>query len=636
MKTLVMMLLTTTTMMAYAQKNGNTALPDYSDKNRSEVPTEYTWKLEDIYAKQEDWYADKQKLSALSEQIGPLAKEWTSSPQKMLALLELNTSIGLLSSKLGAYTNHNYNSDMSNSVYQNMSGELKPLSTAISSKFAFFSEDVLALGKQKFDEYCMAEPKLKEYRFMIDKILRKAAHILPKDQQKIVSMTRMFGSVGEDASQMLNDVEIPPADLVLANGDKVALTLSNYLKHRASANMQDRKNAFQTYWSNKGKYNNTFAVLFDGGAKRRWFIAHVYNYKSCLEAKLYDENIPADVYLNLIKYVRENLKPMHDYIQLKKQILKLDTFYFYDLYASAVASVDKIYPYADAKDMVYHSVKALGDEYLQNLKLSLDNRWIDVYPNKGKESGAYSSGLYGVHPFVKMNYQGRYNDVATLAHELGHAMHSYLSAQNQPYNYARYSTFIAEIASTFNENMLLDYVLKNETDDLFKLYILDKYIDDIRGTLYQQTFFAEFELNFHRRIEEGKPLTADWLNQEYLRLCRFYYGHDNNICQVPDVMQYGWGSVPHFFMNYYVFQYSTGIIASLALSQKVLNGDKTATANYLTLLKSGGNDFPINQLDKTGVKMTTEEPYQQAFQRFTELVKQMEVLVKKLQKEGKL
>jgi len=307
-----------------------------------------------------------------------------------------------------------------------------------------------------------------------------------------------------------------------------------------------------------------------------------------------------------------------------------------DIYASAVKSINKTYTYDEAVNLVLEAVKPLGDEYVSALKNGFNSGWVDIYPNKDKQTGAYSEGVYGVHPFVKMNYDGKYDAVSTLAHELGHSMHSYLSNKTQPFTIAQYPIFLAEIASTFNENLLMDYMLKNEKDDLFKLYILDSYLDQVRGTIYRQTLFAEFELAMHQRVEEGKTLTPDWLNSKYLDLTREYYGDDKGVVEVGDYIQNEWSYIPHFYMNYYVFQYSTGMISSMALSKNVLDNVPDAKEKYLGMLKAGGSDFPLEILKRAGVDLTQETVYKDAFKRFDDLLNEMEKLVVKLKSEGKL
>jgi oligoendopeptidase F len=611
-------------------------IPDYSLTDRKDIPVDYTWKIEDIYPSMEAWKTDKEAAVELISKIDETAAGWTSSSSKMLALLDLLNEINLKSSKLFSFASHQANTDMSNTQYQSMQGELQSIFVQMSSKLSFLNPDIIALGYEKFGEYVTTEPKLEIYRFMAEDIFRSKDHILPEDQQKIASLTGLFSGSTNRAANMLNDMELPSAEVTLSTGQKVILNYANYMKYRASKITADRRMVMNEFWKNQKKFENTLAILQDGAIKQHLFSSKIGKYPDCLSAKLFGDNIPKEVYLQLIKSVKENLSPMHRYLKLKKELLGLDKYLYEDIYASAVPSVEKVFTFDEAEQTVLEIMKPMGNEYQDALKLSFDNRWIDIYPNKGKQSGAYSGGIYGVHPFVKINYDGSYNAISTLAHEIGHAMHSYFSNKYQPLPLSGYTIFLAEIASTFNENMLMDYLLKNDNDDMFKLFVLDSYLDQVRGTLYRQTLFAEFELAMHERVESGQTLTADWLNNKYLELTREYYGHDEGVCEVGDYIQNEWSRIPHFYMNYYVFQYSTGIIASMALSDYVLNNPAEYRDKYLTMLKSGGNDYPMEILKKAGVDMTQPEPYSAAFNRFDRMVSEMEKIVSKLKEQKKL
>ena len=605
-------------------------IPDYSLTDRKEIPVEFTWKIEDLYPNEDAWRADKDVVVGLIARIDDLQKNWTASSANMITLLDLISEINIKSGVLSAYSSHQGATDIGDVRFQKMEGELQSIFINFGAKLSFINPDVLAMGKEKFEQYLKEEPKLKPYSFMIEDILRNKDHILPEDQQKIVSMTGLFSSVPSKTANMLNDMEIPPAEVTLQNGTKVALNYANYVKYRGDKNAADRSLVMREFWKHQKTYENTFAILQDGSVKSHFFGAKVKKFDNCLDAKLFGDNIQREVYTNLVKSVKENLNPLHRFLKLKQKLLKLDKYRYEDVYASAVPSVEKLYTFAESEKIIKESLKPLGKEYLDMLDVAYSSRWMDIYPNKNKESGAYSSGVFGVHPYVKLNYNGEYDAVSTATHELGHAMHSYFSNKYQPYPTADYTTFLAEIASTFNENMLMEYLLKSETDDTFKLYILDKYLDQVRGTLYRQTLFADFELAMHEKVEEGKSLTADWLNEKYLSLTREYYGHDKGVCQVDDYIQTEWSKIPHFFYNFYVFQYSTGIISSMALAEMVSNGTEKERDAYLGMLKSGGKDYPINILKEAGVDMTTKGPYEKAFKRFDNLVTEMEKIMTRL------
>lgn len=611
-------------------------IPDYSTTPRKDIPVEYTWKIEDLYATQEDWKADKEALVMMISDIDAKSKGWTDSPDKMLEMYEFSGALYLKGARLFAYASNSSNMELSNPVFQVMKGELQSIYVQAGSKMSFMREDILKMDEKVLQEYFKIQPKLENYRKSIEDIIRAKDHILPQDQEKVISQIGLFSGTPSQASGFLRDVDMPAPEIVLSDGTKIILNTANYSKFRASKNPQDRTLVMKTFWGNYKKYENTLASLLDGAMKQHLFNAKVRKYKDCLEARLFGDNIDVNVYHSLIRNMHENLGTMHRFMKLKKELLGLDKMRYEDIYASAVKSVDKTYTYDEAVNLVMESVKPLGEEYVTALRNGFNSRWVDIYPNKDKQSGAYSYGVYGVHPFVKMNYDGKYDAVATLAHELGHSMHSYFSSKTQTYVNSGYPTFLAEIASTFNENLLMDYMLKNEKDDMFKLYILDNYLDGIRGTIYRQTLFAEFELAMHRRVEEGKTLTPDWLNKKYLDLTREYYGHDLGVMEVDDYIQNEWSYIPHFYMNFYVFQYSTGMISSMALSKNVLDNIPGAREKYLELLKAGGSDYPMEILKKAGVDLTQESVYKDAFKRFDELLNEMEKIVAKLKTEGKL
>lgn len=605
-------------------------IPDYSMTERKDIPIEYTWKIDDLYPNYEAWNSDKIAVVDLISKVDDMQKNWTASSSNMFSLLDLISNINMKSGVLYGYASHQSATDIGDVKFQKMEGELQSIFVNFNAKLSFINPDVLALGKDKFEQYIKEEPRLKVYSFMIEDILRSKDHILPEDQQKIVSMTGLFTGVPSKTANMLNDMEIPPVEVTLQNGTKVSLNYANYVKYRADKNAADRSLVMREFWKHQKKFENTFAILHDGSVKSHLFGAKVRKYDNCLDAKLFGDNIPREVYTNLVKSVKDNLNPLHRYLKLKQKLLKIEKYRYEDIYASAVPSVDKLYTFTESEKMIKESMNPLGKEYLDVLDLAYSSRWMDIYPNKNKESGAYSGGVYGVHPFIKLNYNGEYDAVSTATHELGHALHSYFSNKYQPYQTSDYTIFLAEIASTFNENMLMEYLLKNEKDDTFKLYIIDKYLDQVRGTLYRQTLFADFELAMHEKVEEGKSLTADWLNEKYLSLTREYYGHDKGVCQVDDYIQIEWSKIPHFFYNFYVFQYSTGIISSMALAEMVLNGSEKERDAYLGMLKSGGKDYPINILKEAGVDMTTKEPYEKAFKRFDYLVSEMEKIMARL------
>lgn len=611
-------------------------IPDYSKTKRSDIPVEFTWKNEDIYSSVEEWKKDKEKVTSLINKIDEKRETWNKTSKNLLEFYQYIEEISKISAKLASYVANLSDVDLGNSTYKTMMGEIQPLFVELGSKLAFMNEDILKMNSETLDKFYAEEPKLQNYKFQIDAILRTKAHILPEEQEQLVSLTSLFSGVPADAAGTLNNVEIPAPEITLSTGEKITLNATTYQARRSEKNPEDRMLVAKTYWENRSKYVKTLASLFNGSVKADLFYAKAYKYNSCLESTLDANNIDTSVYMQLIRTIKGNLSPMFRIAKIKKELLGLDKFRYEDFFASAVKKIDRSYSFDEAKELVIKSLQPLGTDYVNVIKTAFTNRWIDVYPNLDKQYGAYSRGVYGIHPFVKMNFTGKFDDVSTINHELGHSMHSYLSERNQTYNNFQYPIFLAEIASTFNENLLVEYMLKNEKDDLFKLYLLDGYLDRIRSTIYRQTMFAEFELAMHKRVESGNSLTADWLNKKYLQLAREYYGHDKGIVEVGEHYKNEWSGVPHFFRNFYVYQYATGMIASLALSNHVLNGGDKELQNYLSFLKSGGSNYPLEILKKAGVDMTTPKPFDDAVVMINKLVDEMEGLIKKLKAEGKL
>lgn len=611
-------------------------VPDYSAKSRSEVPVGYTWRIEDLYPTLDAWKADQAKVRSLMGQLDERERNWTATSTRFRSLYQLADSVNLIGGRLYAYASHQSNVDMGNPLYRSMQGELQSMFAEFGARMAFRNDDILKMDEKKLKGFFADDPAMARYRFRVNEVLRARDHVLPKDQQSIVTMSGLFSGATQEAADVLNNVELPPATITLSDGKPLTLSVAAYMRNRGSANRADRSLVMHAFWENHKKFENTLASMLDGGIKSHLFAARTGHYASCLHARLFDDNIDTTVYTQLIATVRSNLGPLHRLLRLRQRLLGLDTLKYDDIYASAVRSVDKQYSYAEAEQIVKECTAPLGPEYAAGLGHAFADRWVDIYPNKGKQLGAYSGGVYGSHPFVKMNFNGDYEDVSTLAHELGHAMHSYLANGTQDFGNSSYPTFLAEIASTFNENLLIEYMLKHETDDLVKLSILDAYLDQVRGTIFRQALFAEFELAMHRRVEEGKTLTADWLTDQYIALTRAYYGHDAGVMRVDDFIGNEWSYVPHFYMNFYVFQYSTGMIASLALSDMVLHGGKKELDRYLTMLRSGGSDSPLVLLKNAGVDMSSAAPGQAALKRFDSLVSEMEKIVDRLKAQGRI
>lgn len=604
--------------------------PDYSRTPRAQVPVEFTWNVNDLFKDEAAWRAEFDAVKQRAETLDALAKVWTTSPAAMADLLERVTEVQKRARRVGAYTSLQGDMDLGDTGFQKLGGEVRSFMVRFGAKLAFLAPDVLKQGREKVEASLQAEPRLAPYRRQLENILRGKDHVLPEPEQRIASLTRLFSETASKSSEMLNNLDLPRAEMTLADGSKVQLDQAAFKRVRAGKNPEDRRKAMEVFFGAVKPFENTFAALMDGNIKQHLFMARIHKHPTCLDAALFGNAIDPEVYRSLIAATRANLDPMHRLLKLRQRLLGLPEFRYGDIYASAVASVDRRYPWVEGKRLVVEAIAPLGEEYGQGIGRAFDERWVDIYPNKGKQSGAYSSGVPGVHPYVKMNYDGSYREVATLAHELGHAMHSWLSDKYQPPPLVQYPIFLAEIASTFNENLLMAKLLGTEKDDRLKLFLLDSYLEGLRGTLYRQTLFAEFELAMHEAVEKDRTLTPDFLNAKYLELTRTYYGHEAGVVKVEDYIQSEWAVVPHFFMNFYVYQYATGVIASMALADAVQREGAPARERYLTLLKAGGSDYPLETLKKAGVDMTKRETLSRAFEVFGRYVDEMERIAARL------
>ncbi len=631
---IITMLAFSAIMLAETEKK---EIPDFSAVERSQVPVEYTWNINDIYKSDAEWKADKEKAVKMMGEISAMSKDWTSSAKKMLEFYKFMDKIGMIGEKLYGYASHQSNADLGNPKYRKMVAELRTLFVQMGQMTAFVRPDILKLGGEKFAEYLKEEPGLEPYKIGVERLLRVKDHVLSQDKEEILALTGLFSGQTQQASVMLNNVEIPKATVKLSDGKEYTLTYQTYARLRESKKQEDREANMLAFWNNHKKFEKTLALLLDSAIKNHFFSAKVRGYDTCLQSRLFPQNIDEKVYRNLIATVKNNLEPLHEYLKLKQELLGLETFKYADMYASSVQKIDKKFTADEGQEIIYKSMKgALGEKYGKILKKAFNERWMDLYPNKDKQSGAYSGGVYGVHPFIKLNYVGSYDSVSTMAHELGHSLHSYFSDETQPYAIADYPIFLAEIASTFNENILMDYLLKTEDDDMFKLYILDNYVMNLRSTIYRQTLFAEFELAMHEHVEKGGTLDADWLNKKYLELTREYYGHDKGVCVVDEYIQNEWSSIPHFYYFYYVYQYSTGIISSMALADAVIKDGDTAAERYIKFLSAGGSKYPLDTLKDAGVDLLDQKSMERAMIRTSDLVNEMKKVMARLKKAGKL
>jgi oligoendopeptidase F len=605
----------------------------YSQKTREEIPEKYKWDLTDIYKSDADWRAAKDAITLKLDGVEKFKGTLTTSAANLLKCMEFNTEIGKEAYKLFSYASMSSDLDTRDMKYSGMKQELEQMFADFGARAAFIDPEILTADWSVIDGFIKSEPKLEPYRMGLDNLFRTKKHTLSEPEERIMALSGMTGGVASSVYNTFSNAEMPNPEVVLSDGEKVVITKAEYGKYRASANRADREIVFNAFWNNYTKFKASYGEMLYGSVKGDWFQAKARNYGSSLEAALYPNNIPVEVYHALIDNVNKNLPAFHRYLEIKKRMMGVDTLKYLDLYAPVVKDVDLKYDYEEASKIILEALKPMGEEYVAVVKKAIDERWIDVYPTLGKQSGAYSGGVYDVHPFIKLNYVGLYDDVGTIAHELGHTMHSYLSNKTQPFPIASYRTFIAEVASTFNEVLLFNYMIGHVTNDDVRLSLLMDWLDGLKGTLFRQTQFAEFELKIHEAAEKGLPLTGDTFTEMYMDIVKAYYGHGKGICYIDDYIGMEWAFIPHFYMNFYVFQYSTSLTASISLAEKVMSGDKTALDKYIQLLSSGGSDYPIELLKKAGVDMTTSDPFDKTIESMNKVMDEIEKILDKKEKK---
>jgi oligoendopeptidase F len=607
------------------------AVAQYAD--RASTPDRYKFDLAALYPNDEAWRAAKDKLEARIPSIRQFKGTLGSSPQQLLTALDALTSINKEYAKIYVYASLISDVDTRVAKYQAMQQEMQRMGTTIGTESAYVEPEILKIDPTKIDSFIRSEPKLAVYRLYLDDILRRQPHTLSEGEEKIIADAGLMSSSPADVYGIFSDADFPYPSVTLSTGETVKLDKPGFGRYRAVANRDDRRKVMETFFNALGNYKRTFGSTYNGEVSRDLFYARARHYSSSVESSLDVNNIPVSVYNSLVSGVNANLDTFHRYLRLRKRMMGVDQIHYYDLYAPLVENVNLEYPIDQASKNVLAAVAPLGPEYQAAINRALNERWIDLYPNAGKRAGAYSQGAaYDVHPYMLLNFNGKYDDMSTLAHELGHTMQSYLSNKTQPYPTAGYPIFVAEVASTFNEALLNDYMLKQIKDDRARLSLLGNYLENIKATVFRQTQFAEFELRTHEMAEKGEPITGESLDKLYLEITRKYYGHDKGVSVVDDFVAHEWAYIPHFYRNFYVFQYATSFTASAALSEKVLAGDKTATQKYLTFLSSGGSKYPIDLLKDAGVDMTTSQPLDLTMQKMNRVMDEMEKLLTKMGK----
>ena len=591
-------------------------------KQRDEIALEDKWAIEDLYPTDEAWEQDFATLSDVKEKLSGFEGRLADA-NALFDYLETMENADETIERLAHYCMRKADEDTRKSEYQAMSGKFMSAMVELSAACSFETPEIMAIADEQMEQFYQENPKLERYRRYLTDLRRMKAHTLSAREEKLLAAAGEMAQAPDNIYGLFADADMTFPDAVDQDGTPHPLSQGSYIACMESADRVLRKSAYENLYDSFGKFKNTAAGLLDAQNKQLKFYANARNYNSAFEAALDRTNVPTSVYLNLIEAVHNNADKMHRYIRLRKKLLGVDDLHFYDIYTPLVKDVDKKIPFAEAKQTVYDALAPLGEDYRGILKEGFENRWIDVYQNEGKRSGAYSAGA-SVHPFVLLNYTGTLDSQFTLAHEMGHALHSYLSHKHQNPIDSSYVIFVAEVASTCNEALLMEHLLAKTTDKKERAYLINHFLDQFRGTIYRQTMFAEFELNIGKMVAEGKTLTADALCQEYRRLNELYYGPD---IQMDDRIPLEWIRIPHFYYNHYVFQYATGYAAAIALSRRILAEGEKAVQDYLGFLSGGRTKSPIELLKGAGVDMTGPAPVQQALDLFGELLDEMEKLM---------
>ncbi len=591
---------------------------------RSEVPQEHKWSINDIYATDAAWEEDYKKAKTFPERIASYKGEISTSAEKLLEYLELDSEMSVLLDSLVNYAQRKNDEDTRKSEYQDMVSRVETVYVEIAGAAAFVTPELLSISDETMDSFYKQCSGLELYRRALDRIRRQKEHVLSENEEKIMALTgEMMGSP-DTIFSMFNDADLKFPDAVDSEGNTHQVTHGSFIPLMQSKDRALRKSAFESLYHVYGDFKNTSAAILASQAKCLTFRARARKYASSLEAALDHTEVPVKVYEQLIEAVHSNLPLMHRYVKLRKKLLGVEELHAYDLYTPIVSDVDIKIPFEQAKQEVYDSLAPMGDEYRAILTKGFEDGWIDVYENEGKRSGAYSAGAR-VHPFVLLNHKDTLDSEFTLAHEMGHAIHSYLSNKTQPVVYADYVIFVAEVASTCNESLLMQHLLKTTTDKKRRAYLINYFLEQFRTTLYRQTMFAEFELMLNRKSEGGEAITADVLCEMYRELNLKYYGEDIVIDSELDLE---WSRIPHFYYNYYVYQYATGFSAAIALSQRILHEGEQAVKDYIGFLSGGCSTDPITLLIGAGVDMTSDKPVNDALALFGTLLDEMEELMK--------
>ncbi len=602
-----------------------TAKEAISYEKRSDVPKEYTWAVTDLYATDEDWKKDHMKIKEMIPQLENYQGKLGENAESLLAFLRLQDDVSVLLDRFANYALLNADVDTKNTTYQGFRDQMLSTYVAMSAAVSFLEPELLTLSDEKLDAFYAAQPDLKVYQRYINDIRRKKAHILSNEEEKILAAASDLAQAPDSIFSLLSDADMTFDSITDIEGKRLPVTQSSYIPLLQNTNRNVRKDAFESYYKTYDGLKNTAAALLSAQMKQLQFFANMRKYDSALSASLDNTNVNTEVYYNLIEAVHENMESMYKYVRLRKKLLKVDALHMYDLYVPIVPDSNRSIPFEEAKNNILAALSVLGDDYTALLKEGFANRWIDIYENTGKRSGAYSCGERK-HPFVLLNYKNTLDSEFTTAHEMGHALHSYLSNKTQPVIDSQYVIFVAEVASTCNESLLMQYLLQHTTDKKERAYLINYFLEQFRATLYRQTMFAEFELKMSQMAQNSESINTETASKVYHDLIDLYFGKDI----VHDAqIDLEWARIPHFYYNFYVYQYATGFSAAIALSQKILKEGAPAVKAYKeNFLSAGCSKDPVSILKDAGVDMSTKKPIEEALQLFDSLVDELETLMK--------
>jgi len=597
--------------------------------SRDQINNAFKWNLSDLFISIEDCKKHKKEIADQIEKLKRFKGTMARSEKKLYRALNFYMHIEKEFLRLYAYANMLSDQDTRESLPLSLKQEMAQMASDLGSAASFIEPEILSIHQKTFNQFFKKLPSLSIYRQYLDDIRRRKTHTLSDQEERVIAEAGRMSDTAHEIFNILSNADLPYPTITLSDGKDVLLNPTNFTLYRKSPVRQDRKLVFNSFFGTLNKFRRTFGTQLYGVLKKNIFYKNVRKYTSCLESALDRDKIPTEVYFKLIENVNNYVSTLLRYLELKKKLLNIEELHYYDIYPSLVKRVDLEYSFKEAEDTIKKSLRILGTDYITALDKAFSQNWIDVYPNSGKRSGAYMDGIaYDVHPYILMNFKGKYDDVSTLIHELGHAMHSYFSNKTQPFVNAHYPIFLAEVASTVNEALLIDYELKRTSTREDKISLLGNYLDGFRSTFFRQTQFAEYELKMHELTEKGEALTGDRFSEIYLDILKKYYGHNEGVTVIDDLYGIEWAYIPHFYYNFYVFQYSTAFAASQAIVQKLLQGEAGMVDKYIKFLSSGRSDYAIPTLKEVGIDMTSDEPFKLTMLRMNEIMDELENLYK--------